>query len=134
MTRFAGVALRASFVGLLALPIATIAQEPHAEQGDNPNAPSFRPGQTLNEQQKRGEYLFLQRCQICHQAKYKKSAAASEVPVFYRSIAGILKDATPARETLVLEQIQRGSMNMPGFRYTLQPQEIDDVIAYLKTL
>ena len=126
------VAVGAFLAGLLALPVGAAAQESTTKEEEH-NPPSFRPSKNLTEQQRRGEYMFLQRCQICHQPKYRKSAEASELPVVYRNLEGILKDSTPAKETMVREQIRRGSMRMPGFQYTLEPNEIEDVIAYLKT-
>jgi hypothetical protein len=45
-----------------------------------------------------------------------------------------LKNATPAREKAVRDQIQRGSPRMPGFQYTFTPAEFEELIAYMKTL
>ena len=89
------------------------------------------PGQrsTLNEQQKRGEGLFLQRCSVCHVAKVLKKTH----PSFGPSLSGLLKNDT-SKETAVRQIILNGGLNMPGFQYGLEPKEIDDVIAYLKTL
>lgn len=50
------------------------------------------------------------------------------------NLAGLYKSATPAREAQIREQIQRGSPRMPGFRYTFTPAELDEVVAYMKTL
>ena len=117
--------------GLLATSAPVAQEQPAHAEGEK--APSFRPSKDLNEQQKRGEHLFLQRCAICHQAKYRKSAAQSELPVFFRSLEGVLKNAEPAREDTVREYIRRGSMTMPGFQYTLESNEFDDLMTYLKT-
>jgi mono/diheme cytochrome c family protein len=125
-------AILTAFLTAVLLAGSGFAQGPQgAEEGHN--APTFKPGKNLTDQQKRGEYLFLQRCQICHLAKYRKSIEVSERPAVYRNLEGVLKDGGAARETLVREQIRRGSLNMPGFQYGLEAREIEDIIAYLKT-
>jgi mono/diheme cytochrome c family protein len=45
-----------------------------------------------------------------------------------------MKDGSPERETVVREKIRRGSAAMPGFQYGLDAQQLDRVIAYLKSL
>ena len=42
--------------------------------------------------------------------------------------------ADPAQMELLRGLILKGSPNMPGFQYGLEPKEMDDLIAYLKTL
>ena len=77
----------------------------------------------------RGEERFLQRCSLCHLGRWNKTGQLQPwVP-----LAG-LKDASPDREAAVREQIRRGSLNMPSFQNTFTPSELDDLIAYLKTL
>ena len=49
-------------------------------------------------------------------------------------LAGVLKGASPDREKAIRVQIQRGSPRMPGFEHTFPPAELDELIAYLKTL
>jgi mono/diheme cytochrome c family protein len=124
-------AIITAFLIAVLLTGSSFAQGPPAEEAHH--APTFKPGKNLTDQQKRGEFLFLQRCQICHLAKYRKSIEASERPAVYRNLEGVLKDGGASRETMVREQIRRGSLNMPGFQYGLEAREIEDIIAYLKT-
>ena len=116
-------------VGLLALVPNIFAQSKPSKPG-----PPFKPNPGLSDQEKRGEHWFLQRCSLCHLAQYTKSAAVSELPVVWKSLEGLFKDAKPDKEKAVREFILKGTPRMPGFQYGLEPAEIDDLIAYLKTL
>lgn len=87
---------------------------------------------TLNEPQKRGEGVFWQRCSLCHLAKVVKPRTRPSVGP---SLSGLLKnDNSLNKEKGVRQIILGGGPNMPGFQYGLEPKEIDDLIAYLKTL
>ena len=94
---------------------------------------AFRPNPNLNDQEKRGEHWFLQRCALCHLAKYRKSASESDLPPIWWSLEGLFKDAQADKEEAVRTFILKGTQKMPGFQYTLKPNEIDDLVVYLKT-
>jgi mono/diheme cytochrome c family protein len=95
---------------------------------------SFKPNPNLNDQEKRGEYLFLQRCALCHVTKYGKEVAAPRHPPVWVNLEGLFKDADSSKETEVRGFILEGTSRMPGWKYTLEAKQIDDLIAYLKTL
>ena len=116
-------------VGLLALATDISAQSKPSKPG-----PPFKPNPSLSDQEKRGQHWFLQRCALCHLAKYSKSASVSELPVVWKSLEGLFKGAPPDKEKAVREFILKGTQNMPGFQYGLEPKEVDDLIAYMKTL
>ena len=80
------------------------------------------------ERVKRGEAVFSRHCPICHLGR-----PSAENPFIGKNLRGILKNAKPERETAVQESIEKGSDRMPGFRYTLTPAQIEDLMAYLKT-
>jgi mono/diheme cytochrome c family protein len=93
---------------------------------------------SVTDQEAMGRYLFLQRCSLCHLAPYSKVVDWKEpdaypIPVGPR-VAGLLKGASPGTEEAVREFILKGSGDMPGWQYALDPKEIDDLMAYLKTL
>jgi mono/diheme cytochrome c family protein len=92
----------------------------------------FTPIPNPNAQQKRGEYLFLQRCSLCHVMKYGRAGA--RLPAVWMNLAGLFKDAPPDQENTVRQFILKGTPRMPGWQYTLQANQIDDLIAFLKTL
>lgn len=87
---------------------------------------------TLNEQEMSGKGIFLQRCSLCHMPppEIKPKMRPSSGPI----LDSLFKDAKPDKEKVVREFILKGGPNMPGFQYGLEPKEIDDLIAFLKTL
>ena len=93
---------------------------------------SPEPGHSLSEQQVRGEGLFLQRCSLCHLAQAKRLIPDSRP--YGPSLIGLLRDAGAAKEKAVREIILKGGPRMPGFQYGLNPAQMDDLVAYLKTL
>jgi mono/diheme cytochrome c family protein len=86
---------------------------------------------TLSEQETRGEGLFLQRCSLCHlPRKLKFGSPATVGPI----LSGLFKEAGPDEQKLLKGWILKGSPGMPGFQYGLEPKDVDDLIAFLKTL
>ncbi len=85
----------------------------------------------LSEVERRGEGLFLQRCSICHLPRNLKFGSP---PVIGPSLGGQFKDAAPDQMKILRGFILKGGPDMPGFQYGLEPKEVDDLIAYLKTL
>lgn len=83
---------------------------------------------SLSTDEVRGRQLFIQRCAICHDPLGQ--------PSFPRT-PGPWVDAATVRslgEDTVRSQIMMGSARMPGWQYTLEPTEVDQVIAFLKTV
>lgn len=85
----------------------------------------------LSEEAVRGEGLFLQRCSLCHLPRKLKFGSP---PVIGPSLSGQFKDATPDQMKVLRGFILKGGPDMPGFQYGLEAKEVDDLIAYLKTL
>jgi mono/diheme cytochrome c family protein len=83
------------------------------------------PAKTLNETQKLGKRVFQQRCGICHdQAR----------PGFVMYGPALYNDLVNGSEDAIKEMIRSGTSKMPGFRFGLQPAEIDAIVEYLKTV
>ncbi len=97
------------------------------------NAPATAPSSPvkLSEQETRGENLFRQRCSLCHLPRKLKFGSP---PVIGPDLSGLFKEAGPDKLKLLRGSILKGSPNMPGFQYGLETKEVDDLIAYLKTL
>ena len=85
----------------------------------------------LSDDARRGEGLFLQRCSLCHLPRKLKFGSP---PVIGPILSGQFKDATPDQMKVLRGFILKGGPDMPGFQYGLEPKEVDDLIAYLKTL
>lgn len=81
---------------------------------------------SLSATQLAGKILFVQRCSVCH---------LPGLAIF--DTYGPLLDSrlvTSQVEATAREIIMKGSRRMPGFQYALEPKEIDNILAYLKTL
>jgi mono/diheme cytochrome c family protein len=136
--RIARISLAASLVAALLVSRATIvsAQEGQAAPIQR-SAPIRHPdGAQLTDQQARGAGVFFQRCSLCHLAKF--GAGGSKyccVPALGPNLGGRLRNITPEQENAFREIILNGgSTYMPAWKYGLTPDEVDDIIAYLKTL
>lgn len=99
-------------VGLFLFPITISAQE-----SDN------KPPE-LNQTQMLGRRIFQQRCGVCH-------TQPTANPMY--GIA-LYKDLVDGNEDMIRDYIKNGSKRMPGFRYGLEPTEIDAIVDYLKTV
>ena len=107
--------------GLMSLSAlaCVLASGVHAQQV-SPNGKS--------EQVTAGKKRFVQRCSVCHLPPLGPGAN--------RPYARLLNEyiKSPDSVTRAREVIQKGTAGMPGFQYTLQPDEIENVIAYIGTL
>ena len=121
------VALFACILGL-AMFYAPDSAHLLAQNAPATNAPA---SPKLNEQETRGENLFRQRCSLCHLPRKLKFGSPA---VIGPDLAGLFKEASPDKMKLLRGAILKGSPDMPGFQYGLEPKEVDDLIAYLKTL
>jgi mono/diheme cytochrome c family protein len=93
-----------------------------APRKSNPTRPA------LNEQQRRGEALFVQNCPLCHVPSNQKKRLGIQGPV----LQGMFGE--DADEDALRQYIQQGVPDkMPGFRYALEAKQVDDLIAWLKT-
>jgi len=105
------VALTAALFMLSIAPRSVIAQQ--AEQ-------------PLNAKQTMGRTLFAQSCVVCH-VKVQLTNVGHYGPVLSGMSLG-------GQEDLMREFISSGTPNMPGFKYHFRPDQIDAIVAYLKTL
>lgn len=80
---------------------------------------------SLNDVQKLGRRVFQQRCGICHEPA--RAGFQTYGPALY-------KDLVNGNEDAIKEMIRSGSGKMPGFKFGLQPSEIDAIVEYLKTV
>jgi mono/diheme cytochrome c family protein len=85
----------------------------------------------LDEQETRGQGLFLQRCSLCHLPRKLKFGSPQ---VIGPSLSGQFKDVDAGQLKILRGFILKGGPDMPGFQYGLETKDVDDLIAYLKTL
>src|SRR6266571_7503169 len=81
----------------------------------------------LSEDALKGRAQWVQRCAYCHDGVGTPT---------YKTLGPWLDVETvrPEREASVRQFIATGSTRMPGFRYTLQPEQVDQLIAFLKSV
>jgi len=109
--------------GVMALAFVAaslLAAWPHQVSAQGAAAPA------LNAKQLAGRNLFAQHCVVCH-VKTLVTAVRTYGPP-------LSKDSLGGQEEALRFFIGNGTPNMPGFQYSLDPGEMDAVIAYLKTL
>ncbi len=76
----------------------------------------------LNETEVQGRRLFAQRCANCHGGTAQRPG-----PLLGQQAVERLGD------TFIRDKVTKGSAAMPGFAYTLQPTQVDQIVAFLKT-
>ena len=82
-------------------------------------------GDGLNDQQRLGRQILAQSCGVCHLPPARNTKTYGPV---------LNKNAGGGDDGVIREYILDGTPRMPGFKYFLQPAEIDAIIAYLKTV
>jgi len=89
----------------------------------------------LSPQELEGKGLFRQRCAVCHQSLIVGVVNGQPVLLTTKTYGPLLyKDLVIGEEPAIRQKIMQGSDRMPGFQYGLKPNEIDAIIAYLKTV
>jgi mono/diheme cytochrome c family protein len=76
-------------------------------------------------QQKLGMRLFNQSCRVCHTKPTLTSPQYG--PVLSMNTLG-------GKTEIMREVISNGTPRMPGFKYDFKPEQIDAIVAYLKTV
>jgi mono/diheme cytochrome c family protein len=79
----------------------------------------------LNNTQALGRRVFQQRCGVCH------TQVNPAAPMYGIRLN---KDLVDGNEEMIKDYIRNGSRKMPGFKYGLEPSEIDAIVEYLKTV
>lgn len=79
----------------------------------------------LNDQQRRGRLLLAQSCGVCHLPPARN--ATTYGPPLSKATGG-------GNDDLMRKFILEGTPRMPGFKYMLQPADVDAIIAYVRTV
>jgi mono/diheme cytochrome c family protein len=89
----------------------------------------FAGDSALTENQREGRRVFQQKCAVCHVPAY--AGATTLGP-------GLSNQTIQSGEGAARDAITNGlydeATTMPGWKYTLSPKQIDNIIKYLKTL
>lgn len=90
-----------------------------------------RPGSTqkagagLTDQQKMGRQVLMQSCSVCHLPSGPDAKTYGPA---------LNKSTIPADDETARQTILDGTGRMPGFKYFLQPAQVDAIIAYVRTV
>ena len=82
-------------------------------------------GDNLTDQQKMGRQVFAQSCGVCHLPP--SLGARTYGPP-------LNKDAGGGDDEVMREFITNGTPRMPAFKFYLKPEQIDAIIAYMRTV
>ncbi len=100
--------------------------------GQSPARDVGRQKSVANAEIARGKEAYEAECAICH---YSGSALKKIGPGLKGLTArGKFADGTKVDDDGLRRWIEKGGKDMPGFRKTLSPERVHDLIAYLKTL
>jgi mono/diheme cytochrome c family protein len=79
----------------------------------------------LTAQQKHGRQILTQNCNVCHLPQNPGSATYGP---------RLSKSSTNGDDNLMRDAIKNGIVRMPAWKYTLSDSDINDIIAYVRTL
>jgi mono/diheme cytochrome c family protein len=82
-------------------------------------------GDAAGDQVKLGERLVNQSCVVCHFAPQITSGTYAPA---------LAQDSFGGNAEVMHQFIADGSPHMPGFKYQFNPQQIDAIVAYIKTI
>jgi mono/diheme cytochrome c family protein len=86
----------------------------------------------LNPQQARGRRVFDAQCARCHDPYNASAAKGPSLKKLYKR--QYLPSGLPATDQHVGDSITLGRKMMPAFNQTVSGQQLQDLLAYLKTL
>jgi mono/diheme cytochrome c family protein len=86
----------------------------------------------LDPQQSRGRRIFEAQCARCHDPYNASAAKGPSLKKLYKR--QYLPSGLPATDQHVTDSIVLGRKMMPAFNQSIGQQQLDDLLAYLKTL
>ena len=89
------------------------------------SASAQQAGDGLNETQRHGRQLLAQSCGVCHLPPALN--AKTYGPPLNKAAGG-------GDDDIMREYINNGTPRMPAFKFYLKPNEIDAIIAYVRTV
>ena len=76
--------------------------------------------------------LVAERCILCHYLDRTDFKFAPSLKDLYKRKSGQLMNGKPVSDQTVSEWIADGSANMPAFKHSLRPEQIQLIVAFLK--
>lgn len=96
--------------------------------------PTQKSGATINNPAAitSGQKIYAKQCEICHFATSKAKKIGPGLANIYPS--GKFSNGKKVDDAAMRVWIESGGKDMPGFKESLKPNEIRDLLAYLRTL
>jgi mono/diheme cytochrome c family protein len=85
--------------------------------------------QELSDSELAGKILFLQRCSVCHMPAPRQQALP-ELPTYGPKLEGFVHDSVTEKQAR--NAIENGTPRMPGFKYGLTAEDMDNIVTYLR--
>jgi cytochrome c len=79
-----------------------------------------------------GKELFHQRCASCHFAETSAQKIGPGLKGLYARLT--FSDGKKVTDASLTRWIESGGKNMPGFKESIKPEQIRELISYIKTL
>ena len=76
--------------------------------------------------------LVMERCILCHYLDRPDFKFAVSLKDLFKRQSGRLMNGKPVNDQTVSEWIAEGSPNMPAFKHTLSPRQIEMIVTFLK--
>lgn len=90
---------------------------------------------SLSPAEKTGRRIFQTRCAMCHVGQEPATEMATPAAERRPATMGpLLSQANTTNEAALRLKIKDGSRLMPGYKHTLNDAQIDQVIAFMKTI
>ena len=86
----------------------------------------------MSAQEQRGYRLYMGHCIMCHEAYSSSDRNGPSLQGMYKK--PYLPSGMPANEDRVRDAILLGRAKMPAYKGLLTPQQLDDLLAYMRTL
>jgi mono/diheme cytochrome c family protein len=98
------------------------------------SAQESQPLSTLPAAQKAGRSIFQTRCAMCHVGQEPSSEMSSASERRPATMGPLLSRANTTNEAALRRKIKDGSAKMPGYKYTLSDEQVDQVVAFMKSI
>ena len=121
----APITVRAGIIIALSLIVMVIANGCRS-------TPPPKPLELLSEQEQAGHAAFVTDCGACHYDRQSGSLHGPSLRGVYKK--RYLPSGAPANDDRIRLTILYGRGNMPPLGASISPEEIDSILAYLKTL
>jgi mono/diheme cytochrome c family protein len=76
--------------------------------------------------------VVLERCYLCHYLDRPDVKFAPSLKGIYNREGRALANGKPINDQTITETIMEGTPNMPAFKYTLNPQQVQLILKFLK--